>query len=292
METGIALIGFGEAATAFSEGGRWASRARAYDRKTDRPAERDRKRADYAAHAVAGCDTPADAIDGAEVILSLVTADQALAAAGAAAEAVGPGVYFFDGNSVAPETKKAAAQIVGARGGHYIDMAIMAPVLPGRLAVPILLAGPEAQTASEMLGRAGFTDVTVAGDRVGDASAVKMIRSVVVKGMEALAAECLLAASRAGVTEAVLASLDASWKTQGWAERMDYSLDRMLAHGLRRAAEMEEAASTLAELGIDAAMTRGTVARQRALGELAIAPPAGLGAKLAAIEASMKDIAA
>ena len=92
-----------------------------------------------------------------------------------------------------------------------------------------------------------------------------MIRSVMVKGVEALTAEMMLAAEAAGVTEEVLASLDASEKSQGWAQRAEYNLERMTTHGLRRAAEMEESAKTLIALGIEPVMTAGTVCRQRAM---------------------------
>jgi 3-hydroxyisobutyrate dehydrogenase-like beta-hydroxyacid dehydrogenase len=102
------------------------------------------------------------------------------------------------------------------------------------------------------------------GDEVGRASAIKMIRSVMVKGVEALSAEMMLAAQAAGVTDEVLASLDASEKARPWAERAAYNVERMVTHGARRAAEMEESAKTLAELGVEPIMTAGTVRRQRA----------------------------
>ena len=75
----------------------------------------------------------------------------------------------------------------------------------------------------------------------------------------------------------VIASLDASWPGADWARRFDYNLDRMMVHGLRRAAEMEEVVKTLDALGTGSAMTRGTVERQRAMGvAAACAPPEGL----------------
>lgn len=114
-----------------------------------------------------------------------------------------------------------------------------------------------------------------------------MIRSVMVKGIEALTAECVLAADAADVLDEVLASLDASEKARPWDARADYNLDRMLVHGLRRAAEMEEVVKTLDGLGTGAAMTRGTVERQRAIGALrASTVPEGLGAKIGMISAS------
>jgi 3-hydroxyisobutyrate dehydrogenase-like beta-hydroxyacid dehydrogenase len=283
----ICFIGFGEAGDAFARPG-----DRAFDSKTDSPGSAPAKWHDYERSRVIGCTTARDALAGAKSVISLVTADQALAAAQADAPLLEQGALWFDMNSVAPGTKRAAAQAIEAAGGRYVDVAVMAPVQPARLAVPLLVAGPHAQDATAILAAIGFTNVRVAGSRVGDASAIKMIRSVMVKGIEALTAECLLAAGRAGVADAVLASLDASWRQQSWTERADYNLDRMLAHGLRRAAEMEEVAKTLEELSVEPAMTRGTIMRQRAIGALGAVPPEGLAAKLVAIDPGHKEQAA
>jgi 3-hydroxyisobutyrate dehydrogenase-like beta-hydroxyacid dehydrogenase len=219
-----------------------------------------------------------------DLILSLVTADQALVVAEAAAAHIVPGAFYCDFNSVAPQTKLAATRAIESVGAHYVDVAVMAPVDPLRLNVPLLLSGGRAELAVAALSRLGFAKMQVVGDDVGRASAIKMIRSVMVKGMEALTAECILAAEAAGVRDEVLASLDASEKAKSWGERVDYNLDRMLVHGLRRAAEMEEVVKTLEGLGTGAALTHGTVTRQRAMGRLGIkAPPEGLDAKIAAI---------
>jgi 3-hydroxyisobutyrate dehydrogenase-like beta-hydroxyacid dehydrogenase len=287
MNMAVTFIGFGEAGQAFARPG-----ARAFDHKTDDVATRAAKLADYAVAGVQSCDTAAQALSGAAIVLSLVTADQALAAARAYAPMLDPGALWLDMNSVAPATKRAAADAIEAAGGRYVDVAVMSPVLPAQLNVPLLVSGPHAEEAADTLRDAGFTKVSIAGDKVGDASSIKMIRSVMVKGLEALSAECILAAHRAGVTEAVLASLDHSWKDQPWQSRFDYNLDRMLAHGLRRAAEMEEVAKTLEDLGIDPAMTRGTIARQREIGGIGAQPPQGLHAKLDTIDYSRQGKAA
>jgi 3-hydroxyisobutyrate dehydrogenase-like beta-hydroxyacid dehydrogenase len=289
MERRIALIGFGEAASAFAGG--LNGRLTAYDRKTDAAATRVAKLADFAAAGVAGAQTPGEALAGARVALSLVTADQALAAAEAADGLVG-GAFWFDMNSVAPATKRAAAEAIAGRGGYYVDVAVMAPVHPARLDVPLLVGGPEAGAGAELLRELGFTSVQTIAGPVGAASAVKMIRSVMVKGIEALSAECMLAAEAAGVRGAVIASLDASWPGADWARRFDYNLDRMLVHGVRRAEEMAEVTRTLGALGISPIMAEGAVSWQQALGELGIAPPEGLDAKLAAIRTRMKELGA
>lgn len=278
MERIIASIGFGEAGQAFARSG-----TRAYDRKVADPATRGALLDACRTAGVTGCDTPQEALSGAQAVFSLVTADQALPAAQACAALLAPDALWLDMNSVAPDTKRAAAEAITAAGGRYVDVAVMAPALPARLAVPLLLAGPHATEAEAVLRGHGFTNIAIAGPAIGAASSIKMIRSVMVKGLEALTAECALAAERAGVRDAVIASLDASWKPQGWENRIDYNLDRMMAHGLRRAAEMEEVAVTLEALGVEPAMTRGTIRRQRALGGLGLTPPDGLTAKLAAL---------
>ncbi|PKP94500.1 MAG: NAD(P)-dependent oxidoreductase [Alphaproteobacteria bacterium HGW-Alphaproteobacteria-16] len=287
MAQQVAYIGFGEAGQAFARPG-----DRAFDIKTTDVAGRNAKLTEYAAADVVGCDTAAEALRDATLVISLVTADQALPVARDDAPLLVSGALWLDMNSVAPGTKRAAAAAIEAAGGRYVDVAVMAPVDPARHAVPLLVSGPHAEAGAKALNDIGFTRVSIAGPNIGDASAIKMIRSVMVKGIEALSAECILAASRAGVADAVLASLDASWKAQSWSERVDYNLDRMLAHGVRRAAEMEEVAKTLTELGVDPAMTRGTIARQRELGALGRTPPEGLTAKLAAIMDKREEKAA
>lgn len=280
MTIHVTFIGFGEAGRAFAQPG-----ARAFDRNTLGDTMRAEMLAAYAEHAVDGVDDPKQALVQADVVLCLVTADQAVAAAHDYAPMLAPGALWLDMNSVAPGSKRRAAELIEAAGGRYADVAVMAPVLPKRRAVPLLVSGPHAQAAADALHTLDFAHVTITGDTIGDASAVKMIRSVMVKGLEALTTECALAAERAAVTDAVIASLDASWKDQSWGERFDYNLDRMMAHGLRRAAEMEEVATTLTDLGVDPLMTRGTIARQRAIGALGITPPEGLASKLDALTA-------
>jgi 3-hydroxyisobutyrate dehydrogenase-like beta-hydroxyacid dehydrogenase len=278
MSQRIALIGFGEAGRTFANAAQWRETASVFDIKTLSNATAPAMQAAYAAAGVTGCETLAQALDGAEVVLSLVTADQTPIAAQAAAKSLPKGALFCDLNSVSPGTKQRNAAAIEAAGGRYVDVAVMSPVQPAAMNVPLLVAGPHAEAGADMLRSIGFTKVSISGGCIGDASATKMVRSVMVKGIEALTAEMLLAAEQADVTDAVLASLGGDW-----AQKADYNLDRMLAHGLRRAAEMEEVVVTLTELGIEPLMTRGTVLRQRAMGDLlqGSAMPEDLKAKLA-----------
>lgn len=257
MQCELALIGFGEAGSTFAAAAGWGHRARGWDLLPSR-------RAAMGDVGVIAAQSAEAALAGAPMVLSLVTADKALPAARHYAPFLAQGALWCDCNSVAPDTKRAAARAVEAAGGRYVDVAVLAPVNPARLAVPLLLAGDGAEEAEGKLRAAGFTNVRVVGSEVGRASAIKMIRSVMVKGIEALTDEMMAAAEAAGVADEVLASLDASEKSQPWAARAAYNLERMHTHGARRAAEMEESAKTLLALGVAPVMTRGTVLRQRA----------------------------
>jgi 3-hydroxyisobutyrate dehydrogenase-like beta-hydroxyacid dehydrogenase len=275
----LALIGFGEAGSRFARAGQWHGRARGWDIKPDR----------RALMAEAGVATGADAdeaLAGATLVLSLVTADAAVAVAQQYAHLLPAGTMWCDMNSVAPHTKRAAAEVVEEAGGHYVDVAVMAPV-GHDLNVPLLVCGPHAAEAEQKLLLLGFSNVSAAGGAIGKASAIKLCRSIMVK--EALTAEMVMAASSAGVLDEVLASLDASEKQIGWRTRADYNLDRMLLHGRRRSAEMAEASEMIRNLGISPMMTDNTVNWQQGLGELDMRPlPETLEGKTEAIRQSPK----
>ena len=230
------------------------------------------------------CTSLAEAVFGAEIVLSLVTADQALAAAKSAAPHLAPNALWLDLNSVAPETKRAAAACVETAGARFVDVAVMAPVLPKRFEAPLLIAGPHAEAAMGGLSTMGFTTVRTVGGPVGSAASVKMIRSVMIKGIEALSAECALAADAAGVLPHVIGSLNASGAPADWAKRFDYNLDRMMVHGTRRAAEMAEVSATLNSLGAGSSMSRACAEWQGEIGSLGLVPPSGLDAKLALLK--------
>ena len=131
----------------------------------------------------------------------------------------------------------------------------------------MLLAGPHAQAIAPVLAALGMR-VSVAGAETGAAASIKMVRSVMIKGIEALTLECFLAAARAGVVDEVAASMKNNYPGLDWAKIVPYNLERMAIHGERRAAEMEEVAATLRELGVEPLMTAATVKRQRQMGRI------------------------
>jgi 3-hydroxyisobutyrate dehydrogenase-like beta-hydroxyacid dehydrogenase len=263
MAQTLTLIGYGEAGRTFARAAGWEGAARVFDTKTDGPDTREIMLATYQADGVSGAENPKVAVDASLAILSLVTADQALKAAGNVAPHILSKALYFDMNSIAPDTKRDAAKLINAGGGRYVDVAIMAPVQPARLAVPLLLSGPNSDEGATALADLGFTNVRVVVGDVGRASSIKMIRSIMVKGQEALTAEMMLAAEAAGVVDEVLGSLG-----DGWDVKAEYNLERMKTHGNRRAAEMEEVAKTLKALGVQPLMTSGTIQRQREMAQM------------------------
>lgn len=274
---GIAFIGFGEASGAIVSGwgGEMPATLSAYDVKTDgEGAVREAKLADYARAGVAGALSNAAAVSGAEVVFSLVTADKAYAAAEETARNIRAGTHYLDGNSCAPQTKQRSAAIIEAAGGRYTDVAVMAPVYPLRHRTPMLLSGPHVSEIEPLLKGLGM-DVSIAGEAVGRASAMKLVRSIVMKGLEALALECLLAGRRLGVEDVVLASLDQTYPGFDWTARTAQMLERAMVHGVRRAAEMEEAAVMVAGLGLPDNMTAATARWQKLVGDLDLKGEAG-----------------
>jgi 3-hydroxyisobutyrate dehydrogenase-like beta-hydroxyacid dehydrogenase len=260
----IAVIGFGEAGSILGEDLVKAGHAVVtYDILMDEPKTRgallDRARRLN----VRPVDSTAKCVEGAELVISAVTAVASGDVAREAARSLLPGQFFLDMNSVAPATKRANAGLVEASGADYVEAAVMAAVPPQRLAVPMLLAGARAHALEPLLRCLGMSATTV-GEEIGSASAIKMCRSILIKGLEALTIECLFAARALGAEDRVLASLERTFPGMGWVDKLpDYLVSRVAEHGRRRAAEMREVAATLQAIGIEPLLARATADRQQ-----------------------------
>ncbi|WP_341487773.1 DUF1932 domain-containing protein [Pararhizobium sp. A13] len=275
----IAMLGFGEAARAIVAGWHASNQGTVsvistFDVKYDDVAQRPDIVEVCRDLRVQCAETVGEALAGSDAIFSLVTADRALDAAKSAGEFIRAGALYFDCNSCAPSTKKAASAAINNAGSRYVDVAVMAPIHPARHRTLMLLAGTAAEEAHRLLATLGM-NTKVVGPEIGQASAIKMLRSVMIKGMEALTAECMLAARRAGVEEAVVASLQASDPGFDWRARSAYNLERMIVHGARRAAEMQEVANTLCDFGLPDRMTRAAVEWQRQIADLSLSASEG-----------------
>jgi 3-hydroxyisobutyrate dehydrogenase-like beta-hydroxyacid dehydrogenase len=208
------------------------------------------------------CNSLEEAIRGADLVISAVTCSAAADVARNSAPYLRAGQPYLDINSVSPETKREIARILEPSKASFVEAAVMAPVSPQRLKVPMLLGGAEVGPVSARLRSIGM-NVTPISDRIGVASAVKMCRSVIIKGIEALAVESLFAARRYGAEKEVLSSLAATYPQMGWDGSLpDYLISRVAEHGRRRAAEMREAAEALRDIGLEPLTALATAARQ------------------------------
>ncbi|WP_206956201.1 NAD(P)-dependent oxidoreductase [Trinickia acidisoli] len=247
----IAFIGFGEAGgllgAALAKTGVSVSM---YDRLLDDPATVSAMLDKAERVGVRSEKTIAEAIAGAKWVVSAVTAASDAAVAEVVATCIEAGQTYVDINSVSPMTKQHGRQIIEDAGADYVEAAVMAPVPPYGLSVPMLLAGKRADTVAVQLRALGFNARAVS-DKVGVASAAKMCRSVMIKGIEALTVECLSAARAYGAEEIVLASLHETFdKMRGTDDLPGYLISRVAEHGRRRAEEMREVSETLCDAGI------------------------------------------
>jgi len=206
--------------------------------------------------------TAAEAANGVDLIISAVTAAQTVAAAQSVAAGLTSGAFYVDLNSASPGTKRAAADIIAAAGGRFVEASVMSPIHPKTIAAPLLLSGPHAAEVLPVLQGLGFTGASFCSDDWGRASATKLCRSVMIKGLEALISESLLSARFYGVENEVLASLNNLFPHPDWKGYAHYMITRTLEHGARRSEEMFEAAKTVAQAGVRPLMATATAHRQ------------------------------
>jgi 3-hydroxyisobutyrate dehydrogenase-like beta-hydroxyacid dehydrogenase len=263
----VSFIGFGEAGQAIASGLRESGieRIAAWDILFP-VAEGARLKAAGEKFGVRLAHSAVEAVAETDMIIAAVTASSSFEAAQSVAPHLAGNPWYLDINSVSPGRKQETAALLAERA-RYVDVAVIAPINPQRHRTPLLISGPHAEAVSPLL-RELEMQLSVVDATTGSAAAIKMIRSVMIKGIEALTLECFLAASRANVLDAVTASLKNNYPGLDWPKMSEYNLERMASHGERRAAEMEESASTLRELGLEPLMVEATVRRQREMGAL------------------------
>ncbi|MCW5644333.1 MAG: NAD(P)-dependent oxidoreductase [Rhodoferax sp.] len=261
----IGLIGYGEVGKTFGAGLRARVDAiSAWDLKFT-AADRDLAQAQQV-HAsgadVHACDGMARLCEQAELLISAVTASNTLAVAREAAAQLRPGTVFLDLNSASPQTKQQAAALIDAAGGRYVEAGVMTSVPPYGIRVPMLLGGASAAELAPLLSGWGM-DATVVSDRLGVASAIKMCRSVMIKGLEALVIESYTTARRYGVEDHVIPTLQETFPGIDWPQVGAYFFSRVVQHGQRRAEEMRESANTVREAGFEPFMAAAIAGKQQ-----------------------------
>lgn len=263
----ITILGFGEAGPVFAEAMKSAGfEVKAFDRLQLDPDFAQAQIEKTVSSGIAAAENLQMAMQDAELVISTVTASEAVEAAADAQNYMQTGAHWLDLNSVSPDSKLRIYECLAAKGIGFTEGVAMDTVPSKGIKVPLLLCGPEATTWSEQLNRCGL-NTRVVGAEYGQASSTKMLRSVVIKGMESLFAESMEAAGRAGVVSEVVNSLQATYPQLNWEELIGYQLSRSVLHAQRRAAEMREAAALVKSLGVNAPMTNATVSKQQELAD-------------------------
>jgi 3-hydroxyisobutyrate dehydrogenase-like beta-hydroxyacid dehydrogenase len=276
----IALLGFGEVGGIFGQDFAAAGLdVGAFDNLLNKEPSRSTMLAKAKSANVRPCDTLEGAVLGADLVISAVTASSAAEVARNAAPFLRAGQIYLDLNSVSPDTKRQIARTLKESLATFVEAAVMAPASPQRLKVPMLLGGADAATAAERLQAIGM-NVKPISDRIGVASAIKMCRSIIIKGLEAITVESMFTARRYGAEKQVLESLAATYPGMGWDGALpDYLISRVAEHGKRRAAEMREAAQAVADAGLEPLTALATARRQdwlaQVIAEFSLAVPKG-----------------
>jgi 3-hydroxyisobutyrate dehydrogenase-like beta-hydroxyacid dehydrogenase len=268
MPMEVALLGYGEVGKILAEDLRAQGAAvTAYDLKLD-GVQAQPLHEHAARHGVVLAGTHALAAQGADLVVSAVTASQTVAVGEATAPGLKRGAFFLDFNSASPGAKIRAAGIVNAAGGRYVEGAVMTSVPPYRIQVPLLLGGPDAAALLPVLQGLGFAP-KLADERLGIASATKMSRSVMIKGLEAMVIESFTTARHYGVEDALIASLRETFPGIDWEKQAAYFFQRVIEHGRRRSEEVREVAQTVREAGLTPWSASGTAERQAWVADLA-----------------------
>jgi 3-hydroxyisobutyrate dehydrogenase-like beta-hydroxyacid dehydrogenase len=265
----VGLIGYGEVGRILAEDLRQQEvKVAAYDIKLRSDQSGGALRDHAGQHGVTLTASHADLAAQSDFIVSAVTASQAVPVAKACAAAVKQGAWYLDFNSTSPGAKQRAAALIDAAGGRYVEGAVMTSVPPYRIKVPLLLGGGDAAALAPQLVELGFV-AKVASDKLGVASAVKMCRSVMIKGLEAMVIESFTTARAYGVEDAVLASLKETFPGIDWEKQGAYFFQRVIEHGRRRSEEVREVAETVREAGLTPWSAQGTAERQGWVADLA-----------------------
>ena len=266
----LGIIGYGEVGRIFAAGlrARGVDDLVVWDLKFIDPMKGTEPLAHAQAAGVHAADSVAALCAGRELIVSAVTASSTLAVAETAATHIAPGAVFLDLNSASPGTKQQAAQCIEACGGRYVEAGVMTSVPPYGIAVPMLLGGPHASALAPALQAWGM-DATPVSDRLGVASAIKMCRSVMIKGLEALVIESYATARHYGVEDHVLPTLAETFPSIDWHQQGRYFFSRVVQHGQRRAEEMRESARTVGEAGMAPLMASAIADKQQWVADLA-----------------------
>ncbi len=261
----VGFVGYGEAASYFTRGlsGNGLERILVYcNGSRNRPpytqAFKDRVVADGAETV----DSLDDLVSGSDIVFSAVLVGNAVEVGEAIAAFAGPGTLVVDINASPPSAKKAVGAAVTARGASFVDANLMGAVSIYGHSVQLLSSGDGSAEFADRMGPFGL-NVEVIGDEPGTSAMVKMLRSVVTKGMEALIVEAMTTAHLAGITEETFRGICEPMDATTYSSFADMCIKTDVLHAGRRAVEMDAALAELREVGVEPIMTTATVERLR-----------------------------
>lgn len=269
----LGLIGYGEVGKTFAcglLGQTGVSKSSAWDLQFMAPATQAKELAHAHAAGVSAVLSMQALCETSDLIIAAVTASNALTVAQQAAAHLQPGSYFLDLNSASPTTKQHCAALINQAGGKYVEAGVMTSVPPYGIKVPMLLGGEHAAGLALILQSWGM-DAKPVSEKLGVASAIKMSRSVMIKGLEALLIESYATARAYGVEDQVLPTLQETFPGINWSEQGAYLFSRVVQHGQRRAEEMREAANTVRDAGFEPWMASATADKQQWMADQAAA---------------------
>ncbi len=234
--------------------------------------------------------SPAELVARADIIIGVTPGSASVGSAEAFAPHLTPRHVFIDIASATPKVKLTVAAALAGSGALVADGSIVGTPKDG-LALPILASGPAAEAVRDAVVPWGMK-VEAVGEKLGTASAIKILRSVLIKGIEALTNEMLLGARRYGLEDVVIASA-AKTLSRPFPDFAEGLLTTGVIHARRRSEEAGMAAEALADVGIDPIMSRSTEARLKWVESLGLKEhfggkvPESLETALAAIEEKM-----
>ena len=198
--------------------------------------------------------------DAADLIFSVTPGSASLESADAFAPCLTGRHVFADFASATPKIKIGVAERLAGTGALTGDGSIEGTPLHG-YSMAMLSSGPAGQRVSDLLVPWGMK-IQFVGEKLGTASGIKILRSVLIKGIEALTDEMLLAARHYGIDEIVLASASKTL-ARPWMDTVHSLTPSGVIHAKRRAEELEMSAEAVADAGIEPTMARAIAARLR-----------------------------
>lgn len=267
----LGLIGYGEVGRGIAAGLRSAGleTVAAYDTGAFEGAFSILKQEHARAAGVEIAESPEALALRADYIVSVVPATACAAAADAIAGHLGPRHAYLDLVSATPAVKLRIAENLSRNGVGVADGGIMSSPLHDGHRILIKVSGPAAQAFSDSLGPWGMR-IEIVGQTLGAATGIKILRSVVMKGLEALLHECAVGSERYGIRAEVLETISEFMDERPFAETAKFLLRSGVIHAGRRAGEAAMATEALAEAGVDAVMTRATAQTLRTIADLGL----------------------